>query len=402
MKLSVPTNWDVELLEALRDYPVENIYGAVDRSILGGGRPTCALSAVSKKQVERYIERTHSLGMKFTYLLNTSCLNNMEYDRNSYKKIIKYLKWINDLGVDYVTVTIPYLIEIIKNNFPALKVKISTIAHVDSVQKAKFFEALHADQITTDFMINRDFNLLKEIKEAVRCNIELILNDVCLYRCPFRYYHYNVVGHASQTLNPLKGFYLDYSLIKCSVIRFSSLKEIFKSRWIRPEDLNKYEAMGIDTFKISGRTRSTEWILNVVKAYVSRKYDGNLIDLLDCTESPNYKAEYRFNMKKYKNLLNYISISPFKSYKNFHDWYFTSRKISDYIYIANDKLNGFIDFFKNNDCLSSCEKCNYCEKWAKDSITVNQDEMNKYVNILSELSNIIISNNSRTEKKNKL
>lgn len=402
MRFSVPTNWDIELLEALRDYPVENIYGAIDRSIMGGGRPTCALSAASKKQVERYIKKTHSLGFKFTYLLNAPCLNNIEYDRNSYLKMIKYLEWINDIGADYVTVTIPYLVEIIKNNFPSLKIKISTIAHVDSVQKAKFFESLHADQIATDFMVNRDFYLLKEIKEAVRCNIELILNDVCLYRCPFRYYHYNVVGHASQTFNSLKGFYLDYSLIKCSIARYSSLEEIFKSRWIRPEDLNKYEAIGIDTFKISGRTRSTKWILNVVKAYASRKYEGNLIDLLDCMESRDYKAGCRFNIKKYKNLVDYISISPFKSYKNFHDWYFTSRKISDYIYIANDKLNGFIDFFINKNCLSSCEKCSYCESWAKNNITINQDEMDKYVYTLSKLSNIIISNNRKIQKKVKL
>lgn len=202
MKLSVPINWDIELLEALIDYPVDNVYGTMGRTIVGGGRPACALPRVNKKQVEKYIEKTHSLGIKFTYLLNAPCLSNMEYNRGAHREIIKYLKWINDIEVDCVTVSISYLIEIIKNQFPKLKIKVSTIAQVNSVQRAKFFELLGADEISIDFMINRDFHLLKNIKEATKCNIQLLLNDMCLYQCPFRQYHYNVLGHVSQTLHP--------------------------------------------------------------------------------------------------------------------------------------------------------------------------------------------------------
>lgn len=51
----------------------------------------------------------------------------------------------------------------------------------------------------------------------------------------------------------LKGFYLDYCLIKCTLIRFSNFKEMLKTRWIRPEDLKEYEEIGIDSFKITGR-----------------------------------------------------------------------------------------------------------------------------------------------------
>ena len=39
MRLLVPTNWDNELLEALKGYPVNDIYGAVEENVIGGGRP---------------------------------------------------------------------------------------------------------------------------------------------------------------------------------------------------------------------------------------------------------------------------------------------------------------------------------------------------------------------------
>lgn len=392
MKLSVPTNWDSELLEKLADYPVHDIYGVSDKNIIGAGRPAWALPSVSRKEIERHIKKIHSLGKTFTYLLNAPCLNNMEYNRKTRWKIIEYIKWINDIGVDYVSVTIPYLMEIIKNNFPKLKLKASTILHINSVQKAKFFEMLGIDDVTVDFMINRDFRLLESIKRSTKSEITLILNDVCLYQCPFRYYHYNIVGHSSQILNPFRGFYPDYCTIKCIPIRLTSFKEILKIRWIRPEDINEYEKIGIDSFKISGRTHSTDWILRAVKAYLSREYDGNLLDLIDCLESSNGGLERRpFNIRKNRNFINYALTMPFRLCKNYYNWYLIKDEMSKYIYIDNRKLDGFIDFFKKNDCLSSCTSCDYCGRWANEVISADQIQIDKYVNNILAISKKLIS-----------
>lgn len=421
MKLSVPTNWDFELLERLKEYPVDDVYGALGKTVVGGGRPSWILQVASKRQVENYVEKVHSLGKTFTYLLNAPCLGNMEYDRKTHRELIKHLKWINEIGVDYVTVSIPYLLEIIKEQFPRLKVNVSVIAHVNSVQRAMFFEKIGADEITVDFMSNRDFKLLEKIKGAIKCDIQLLLNDICLYQCPFRYYHYNMIGHSSQTGDLLRGFYLDYCLVRCSIIRFTDPKEILKSRWIRPEDLKEYEKIGIDSFKISGRSKLTEWILNVVKSYSAEKYDGNLIDLIDCVESPKSKDEplpYQRTLSKYMETLlpripshlvkflifvvsrlplkqraffDFAAKSPPGAYKSLFDWYFSSRKMSQNVYIANDKLDGFINFFKEKNCLLSCSECNYCEEWAKKVIKINQKEVDEYVTILTKLSHDLSS-----------
>ena len=48
--------------------------------------------------------------MKFSYLLNAPCMSNMEYEPNFHRKLIEHLQWINDIGSDYVIVTIPFLI----------------------------------------------------------------------------------------------------------------------------------------------------------------------------------------------------------------------------------------------------------------------------------------------------
>ncbi len=406
MNFSVPTNWDFRLLDKIKNYPIHDIYGVLDRTIVGGGRPSLVLPVVSKRYVERYVERMHSQGIKFTYILNAPCLNNLEYSKYFYRKLIKHLEWVEKIGTDYVNVSIPFLVEIIKNQFPRLKVKISTIAHVNSIQKAKMFEELGADEITLDFMINRNFSLLEKIRKSIKCKLRLVLNDICLHGCPFRYYHYNVLGHASQITNPLKGFYIDYCLIKCTIIKFINPAEMLKSRWIRPEDLQEYEKIGIDSFKICGRkNKRTEWILNTIKAYSSRRYEGNLLDIIDCIESAigsNKHAQIRepflqsvrqifsyTSVRKAAFYLNMISRIPVRMYKDIFVFFNMLNTISSSIYIDNQNLRGFIDFFKKNNCLLSCEECGYCQEWAKRVIRLNEQEVDKYVRLFNKmLSNL--------------
>ncbi|MFX1479022.1 MAG: hypothetical protein ACFFCI_12900, partial [Promethearchaeota archaeon] len=47
--------------------------------------------------------------------------------------------------------------------------------------------------------------------------------------------------------------------------------------------------------------------------------------------------------------------------------------------IDNTKLDGFLDFFKKQDCVSMCGECKYCEEWAKKVIFLHKEEAPKYV-----------------------
>ena len=382
MKLEVATNWDPALIPELKKYPVKEVFGAMDMTPVGSGRPSFVVAKVTKEQVKDYVELVHSYNLEFNYLLNGACMGNMEFDRERHLKLLEHIEWLNNIGVDWVTVTIPYLIEIIKNQFPDIKVKVSTIAHVNSVQRAKFFEALGVDGITLDFNINRDFNLLEKIRKAVKCELTILVNDACLYQCPFRYYHYNLLAHSSQDFHPLKGFYIDYCIIRCTIAKLSSPAEIIKSRWVRPEDIHLYEEIGIDSFKISGRRMSTKWILNAVRAYSSRRYDGNLFDLLNCItpavedeQSPQYrtimeKTDFLEKEKLLKLSQMFIRAKP---------------------YIDNRRLDGFINYFKNQNCLSECENCKYCEKIANEAIKLDKDHVNAFIEALKNLLDELVS-----------
>jgi len=362
MHLLVPTNWDKKLITPLSQIKSDiQIYGVLPTSLMGSGGSGPNIPHMTTKQAEEYITLAHSAGLKFNYLLNAPCMNNMEWHEDTHRELLQHLEWLSNAEVDSVTVVIPYLLELIKCQFPHLRVEVSTIAHVNSVARAKFFESLGADSIMLDSNINRNFELLKAIRSAVKCELGVLTNTSCLYQCPYEYYHNNTLGHASQNYNPLNGFYMDYCVLHCALSRLNDSSQFIKSRWIRPEDLHSYQEMGIDFFKIGGRAMPTKWIINATAAYSSLHYQGNLHDILIALTPKTRNLTPNLSSTQITTI-----VSPPK------------------VYIDNQALGGFIDFFKKQDCLSGCDYCDYCQEIADKVVKFDHHELGKYISVLKK------------------
>jgi collagenase-like PrtC family protease len=361
MKLLVPTNWDPGLIAPLSELEANvQLYGVLPTSMIGSGGSGPDKVRMAEEQAEEYVERVHSAGLKFDYLLNAPSMGNMEWDENTHRELLMHLSWITSIGADSVTVTIPYLVELVKRQFPQLKVRVSTIAHVNSVARAKMFESLGADSITLDINVNRDFALLKAMRDAVNCDLTVLLNNLCLYQCPYEDYHHDALGHASQNYNPLRGHYVDYCVLRCTLERLRDVSQIVKCRWARPEDIRIYEEIGIDGFKISGRSMPSQRILDAATAYSSRHYEGNLYDILNII-TPKIGFIGPASSVEQSNIV----ASPPK------------------FYIDNQALDGFMDFFKKQNCLSGCGRCGYCQRIADKVIQFDTDEVDKYIGALN-------------------
>jgi collagenase-like PrtC family protease len=362
MKLLVPTNWDPDLILPLSRLEAEvQIYGVLPTSMVGSGGRGADNIHMLENQAEEYIDQAHSAGLKFDYILNAPSMGNMEWDENTHRELLEQIKWIASIGVDSVTVSIPYLIELIKRQFPQLDVRVSTIAHVNSVARAKLFESLGADSITLDINVNRDFNLLKALRSAVNCELTVLLNNLCLYQCPYEYYHHDTLGHASQSNNPLHGYYEDYCVLHCTLDRLRDISQNIKCRWVRPEDIHAYEEIGIDMFKTSGRSMPTERILSAAIAYSSRHYQGNLYDIMNVIT-----PKIEFSNSTLPGVQNNLIEPP------------------PGLYIDNQALEGFIDFFRKQNCLSGCSHCDYCQRIANKVIQVDREAVDEYVAMLNE------------------
>jgi collagenase-like PrtC family protease len=314
----------IEVKEAEGLNEVGEVYMAGSPEVMGSGRATLHSEGIAS--IKEQTEYAHQHDIKMNIVVNPSCLGGYHLTFEGYKLFKWYFEELNNAGVDGVTVAEPYLIELLRNLDLTMEIVVSCIAHVDSPQRAEFYEDLGADTIAVDTDINRNFPILEAITRAVNCNLKVLVNEGCIYKCPFRHAHFNLFSHTtasrsslmkaqSQSMNIFSDYYFD----KCISIRVRDPSQIIRSPWIRPEDLKEYEAIGIDNFKITGRANTVNWIINCMEAYSKRSFKGNLLEIIDCPSELSYM-----------------------------------------FYVDNELLEGSIKQWKN--CKKICDECRYCDE----------------------------------------
>lgn len=390
MYLSVPHNWQPDLIDSLKFKDIEEFYGKLDVDIIGGGRPSNISPHVSKVFIEHQINKIHEKGMIFNYLLNSTCLTGTEVSGSVRKELLSLFDWLESLSVEAVTISLPYLSGFIKKHYPRFLLNVSTMAQVDSPDKAKFWEDLGADKITLyEVNVNRNFDLITKIRRRVKCKLQLIVNNGCLYNCPLTIYHGLLCSHASQRGHALRGFAIDFYRVFCSYLRVKDPVNFIRADWIRPEDAYCYESLGVNSLKIVNRGMSTQAIVSIVKAYSDRSYEGNLLDLL-----PSPDKNINFNKCNLWYLLKFFLrpqlVNIFKLIKM--KKLFSS--IKNNIYVDNKKLNGFVLSLQNKKCdLMLCDKCQYCANIAAEAVVVDGEKTYKAMKNMEEFMKECISGN---------
>jgi collagenase-like PrtC family protease len=118
MKLSVAANYDLDLIPRLKGYPVAEVYGKLPWDFAGGGRPSYMSTPITRRDLAEYVARLKAGGIGFNYLLNAACLGNAEWTRRWQRKLMAFLDDLGEMGIATLTVSTPYLLEIVKKRFP--------------------------------------------------------------------------------------------------------------------------------------------------------------------------------------------------------------------------------------------------------------------------------------------
>lgn len=371
MKLSVAANYDPELVPKLQPYPVAEMYGKFPSDFAGGGRPSYMGTPLTRKDLERYVALLARHGIAFNYLLNGACQGNREWTRRWQRKLMSLLDLLGAMGIQHVTASTPFLVEAVKARLPHFHVKAGLYAMIDTPRRARFWEQLGADTLTLDCRsINRDFPRLKAIRGAVRCDLQLIANHICLPNCPLLGYHQNGIAHSSDGSHTL---FLDYCFFRCSRLRLEDPSLLIKAGWIRPEDLGAYEAMGFATFKLLERGIPSEDLLKRVKAYSLRRFEGNLAEIL-----LPYGFRQPIRRRRFWALRHFFKprqispkwAGPFLDLVKSQGMLFP-RKECPFRIESSAIPADFLDGFRTRDCAQlDCRECGYCEQIAERAVTV--------------------------------
>ena len=331
LDFSVPYNNNPELLPELfklneqSGNSIREIFLCAPQEHFGSGRVT---RPVTSEEFTETVKRIHEHGIQTNLVMNSTCEGSRWYSREVMRATMELVRECHEgLGVRAITIANPLYVSEVRKNFPDIEICASVLGDIDCVQRAVIYREAGADVISTDTNINRNLELLEKIKEATGARLKLLVNEGCLYKCPFRKFHFNATSHVSKEI--AEGIddvsFADFFGAGIGVIARNH-SQLLKSCWIRPEDLRRYSGI-TSYFKVVGRAQLNSFIIRSTRAYLNESWDGDMLDIVTgCSK--------RFSM-------------------------------INGAYLDNEKLGecGFFD--KVTSCYNDCSRCSYCDELAK-------------------------------------
>lgn len=327
---------------------------------------------LSGEKSRQFIEKIQNSGRRFNYFLDIICMDNLEFTRRGQVKLKRLLDQLIKFGANSITAANPYIAMWIRRNYPDLSLTVSSMADVDSVSKAKFWEDLGAKSIIfPSHKVNRDFNLIKLLRRSLKCKMQLIANNGCICNC-LNYGDHSVSdAHLLQEWHQPERDFFDYRLVNCRLKMLKDPANLIRSDWIRPEDISLYQGLGIDSIKLLGEGIAQDKGVKIIKAYLDREYQGNLLDLL-----PRFQEKDPGPNKKFTERPEEINR-------------FIRMFLKTNLFIDNQRLTGVLENIPDNCNLASCDSCAYCAKKAKQAVKFDndraQDAIVEYEKIISGL-----------------
>lgn len=321
------------------------LYGA-DAVYVGGDFFSLRANAInfSLEELKEAVKFTHNLNKKIYVTVNIALHNNES------KKILDYLKKLDELKVDAIIVSDPYIIDLATKN-TNLEIHLSTQSSTLNYEAINFFKNKNVSRIVlARECTSDDIKLIKE-----KCNIELecfVHGAMCASysgRCVLSNFltsRDSNRGGCSQICR------WDFNLLD----EEKNVLEGEKKFTFCTKDLSmlkyipKLIDLDVDSFKIEGRMRSSYYIATVVNIY--RK----VID--EYLNNPN---DYKYNLeyeKILRNCANRDSVPQFfdGNYGVDCQYYNGREEISN-----QDFLGIVLDYDEKNN-IAKIEQRNYFKK----------------------------------------
>ena len=267
-----------------------------------GRPPILTDQALSASEAEKVLCRELAefcdQGLALDLLLNANCYGEKAVSRQFEQEIRDIIRKLADYGCcpKIVTTTSLFVAQVIKTWFPEIEVRASVNMRIGTIQAMEYVSDLF-----DCFYLQRDYQRNLPYVRTIRqwCNenhkkLCLLANSGCLRFCPGQSFHDNLLAHCKDVVNieNVPGFnpHVCWKLYDNK----ENFAEILKATWIRPEDIYRYEGL-VDTVKLATRQHSHPQ--SVIGAYVSGKWAGNLLDLLEPGFSPVFDPDYIDNTK---------------------------------------------------------------------------------------------------------
>lgn len=322
---------------------LSEFYGSLNPSPFGVTKNPKNLKRVDQDQLMAYVSELERHGFRFNYILNFLCYGGREFSFEGTKEVLAFIGKLYDMGIRRFTVANPVIARAMGIAFPDIHIGISVVQNTNTKLKLRTYAEIGAvDRVYISEDMIRDFAAIGRLREEAEIRgIELavLLNSFCLIECPYKVNHANVDGHLVEGCRQdMPHFFYAW----CSLQKLKDPMEILRLQAIRPEEIRMFEEAGVTAFKLAGRELPGADFLRAAEGYMSRSYEGNLMDLLTVYSDNFFREIYT---------------------------------------IDNRALDGRLQEMKENSAVcrerSNCEGCSICRKYLS-AVTVNEDALSRY------------------------
>ena len=239
---------------------------------------------MQSKQIEA-LEKMHNEGISFNLLFNANCYGVESQSWSLFNRIGEVVDYVlNEYSLSCVTTTSPLIAKFIKANFENVEVRASVNMEIGTVEGMEYLSD-YFDSFYIKRECNHDFAHIEKLYNYAQeegKKLCVLANSGCLNNCSAHVFHDNLVAHESE-ISKMNNAYNFTGICK----EFLSNEQNYPSlisrlNFIRPEDIDKYEAYFVSA-KLATRIHPTP--VQVLESYVKRKYSGDVLRLLEPTHS---------------------------------------------------------------------------------------------------------------------
>ena len=207
---------------------------------------------------KKFIDKSNENNFEFIYLLNSPrpLIFESRYLSLQFEKLDKLINNLKKMGCKTYRVCNPMLIAHLEENYPDLKLYVSTSLEYHTLQQYSNFLNIYKNikEMIPAVDLNKNFKFLINFqKRNPNIKLELIVNEGCMYSCPLRYSHNLSIPFTKDS--PKLTFANNYFNKTCTNMTSKNIYfHLANHNIIYPWEIEEYGKIGIYNFKIVGRS----------------------------------------------------------------------------------------------------------------------------------------------------
>ena len=277
IRFHIPDFWkhwelDLNIIDLLRSHPeyfyddveIASCFGCFAPALWNGGRAIGGYTG--RAQIENTIRRFNERGVPLRFTFTNPTLTAEDLSDPFCNHICKAAQ----NGFNEIICNDPMLEEYIRSSYPDYPLISSTCKGIRDIDGLVAELEKDYRYVVMDYNFNNDFDALSRIPEDLRSRIEVLINPYCMPNCPRRAEHYRVLGECqrrSSSFSAATAAQLMKSATEfnCPNSGYDFYRISEYPTFVKREYLERYTELGINNFKIEGRTLS---LANVLESYV--------------------------------------------------------------------------------------------------------------------------------------